>query len=105
MPQPDQNREREGERERIERVEERRAAHDDAGFGAPAGKRHALNPRDQAGCVDCTGVQIRPSSEISWTATSSGRSMGVRWRAPLITVSVEFGMAWWSCSAAEMGVA
>ncbi len=107
VPQPNQNRQGEGERERIEGVEESRAAHDDAGFGVPSGERHALHPRDQAGRIGRSpGNQIAPrATRVSWIAISSGHSIGVRCRAPGIMVSVEFGMASCNRSDSATGVA
>src|SRR5260370_30127865 len=47
MPEAEEDRQQEGQRQRVEGIEEGRAAHDDARPHVPARERHALEPRDQ----------------------------------------------------------
>src|SRR5260370_36337947 len=58
MPEAEEDRQQEGQRQRVEGIEERRAAHDDARPHVPARERHALEPRDQRRA--CTPLPALP---------------------------------------------
>ena len=98
-----EDRQHEGQRQRVEGVEERGAAHDDAGAQVPARERHALESRDERrgrgrrhsraafGGADSQRAKLARQS-------ASGCSMGVRCRARGRTVSVDCGIASCSCA-------
>ena len=93
-----EHRQHERQRQRVEGVEERGAAHDDAGAQVPAREGHALEPRDQRrggrGARSRAGRRRRGrSAPRSSEAIASGCSIGVRCRAFGRTVSVDCGIA------------
>ncbi len=115
IPQPHEHRQDERDRERVERIEERGAAHDDTGAHMPPREGRALEPRDELspgsrGVWRGRGLHRRCHVCCcrSWNTTSaiaSGRSIGVRCLALGRTVNVEWGIASCNCWAIATGVA
>ena len=129
VPERYQHRQHEGDRQRIERVEEGRTSHHHARINQPARGRYLFQARQQ-GCRSFIGRNRRrrrrgdglwpwlgtydgqrptpaarsTSARIS-PAISAGHSIGVRWRTPRRTDNVAFGRALRICSDMASGVA
>ncbi len=99
VPEADQNRQSERQRQRVKCVKKSRAAHDHARLRVPARERHVLETRDQCGCFSFAGpnrscfishAQVPRAIKASiCDEICSGHSMGVRCRPPGITNRVE----------------
>src|SRR5262249_25795282 len=71
VPETDQHRQRERERQSAKRIKESRAANDHAGFGVPSRKGNILDSSDQAGGVRLNVLYHVTANPPDWASPRS----------------------------------